>query len=61
MKISIETNVETQAGAPALDALLNNIMKILEKGTGLKFDVKADGTTVRLAHKARLLRSPRVQ
>jgi len=56
MKISIETNVGTKVAAPALDRLLTRIVAVLEKGTGLKFDVKADGNTVRLAHKAKLLR-----
>jgi hypothetical protein len=55
MKISIETNVEGNAAA-TLDRLLTRIVALLEKGTGLKFDVKADGNTVRLAHKAKLLR-----
>jgi hypothetical protein len=56
MKISIETNVGGNAAAPAIDRLLTRIVAVLEKGTGLKFDVKADGQTVRLAHKAKLLR-----
>jgi len=56
MKISLEANIDAQAGAPALDKLLTKITKMLEEGTGLKFDVKADGNTVRLAHKAKLLR-----
>ena len=61
MKISLETNVDAKLAAPALDRMLNTIVSALEKNTGLKFQVKADGNVVRLAHKARLLRSPRVQ
>lgn len=60
MKISIETNTDDKAAAPALDRLLTRIVAILEKDTGLKFNVKADGRTVRLAHKARLLRKGNV-
>lgn len=56
MKISIETNVGGRVAPPVLDRLLTRIVAVLEKGTGLKFDVKADGNTVRLAHKASLLR-----
>lgn len=56
MKISIETNVGGRVAAPVLDRLLTRIVAVLEKGTGLKFNVKADGNTVRLAHKAKLLR-----
>jgi len=56
MKISIESDVKGNLAPPVLDRLLTRIVAVLEKGTGLKFDVKADGQTVRLAHKAKLLR-----
>jgi hypothetical protein len=56
MKISIETNTNDTTATPTLDRLLTRIVAMLEKDTGLKFDVKADGNTVRLAHKAKLLR-----
>jgi predicted Rdx family selenoprotein len=56
MKISLETDINNKLAAPMLDRMLTRIVALLEKGTGLKFDVKADGNTVRLAHKARLLR-----
>src|SRR5271157_2358261 len=56
MKISLETNVDAKLAAPALDRMLNTIVSALEKNTGLKFQVKADGNVVRLAHKAKLLR-----
>ncbi len=56
MKISVETNIDDKVAAPALDRLLTRVVAVLEKGTGLKFDVKANGNTVRLAHKAKLLR-----
>lgn len=55
MKISIESNVGKIA-APTLDRLLTNIVATLEKSTGLKFHIKADGQVVRLANKSRMLR-----
>lgn len=56
MKISLETNLDAGLAPQKLDALLTKIVATLEKSTGLKFEVKADGNAVRLAHKAKFLR-----